>query len=215
MPIITDPAGGARALARLLFGSSDDESPTNDTSSTQAQEEIKVEQVRITRETLFDKLWKNYPVKSTYQEAYALVGGQALALHLENPDAYTNACALRFSRALNYSGYTISSSDGSRGGVVKGGDGLKYLIRVKDAIKFVKKSFGEPTEVYRANEIDMAEVSNSISGKTGIIIFDVAGWGDASGHVTLWNGEDCGDSCYFTHHGSSVRTMEILFWEID
>lgn len=213
MPIITDPAGGARALVRLLFGSSDDENPTNDTSSTQAQEEIKVEQVRITRETLFDKLWKNYPKVDTAREAYSLVGGQALELHLENPSGYANSCALKFSRSLNYSGITIGKSE-SGFYTVKGEDNLNYLLRVAEMIRFVEKQFGSPTQVYDASEFTMSEVHSNLMGKTGIIIFDVKGWSDATGHVTLWNGSTCGDHCYF-YPNSPARTDRVIFWEID
>lgn len=211
MPILPDTARGARELILRIFGSDNED----DTSSTQAKEKIEIKTVQIRKVTLFDELWENYPVNSTYTEAYTLVGGQALALHLENPDAYTNACALRFSRSVNYTGYNISRRDSSRGGAVKGGDGLTYLIRVKDAIKFVKNNFGEPTKTFKSNDHNMSEVRNKLTNKRGIIIFDVAGWGDASGHVTLWNGKTCGDHCYFTHDNPDIQTTEIFFWEID
>ncbi|WP_288384156.1 T6SS effector amidase Tae4 family protein [uncultured Acinetobacter sp.] len=58
------------------------------------------------------------------------------------------------------------------------------------------------------------DVSSQLVNKKGIIIFKVSGWGDASGHVTLWNGNDCGDSCYFTHNQPNVITTEILFWNL-
>lgn len=38
---------------------------------------------------------------------------------------------------------------------------------------------------------------SNLSNKKGIIVFDVSGWSDASGHATLWNGVTCSDSCYF------------------
>lgn len=68
-----------------------------------------------------------------------------------------------------------------------------------------------------ANNKDPAgglDVSSRFAGKTGVLIFDVSGWGDASGHVTLWNGRDCGDTCYFVHDQPGVRTIEVMFWEL-
>ena len=56
------------------------------------------------------------------------------------------------------------------------------------------------------------EITNEVGA--GIIVFKVSGWGDASGHVTLWNGNDCGDSCYFIHSTPNVRTTDILFWNL-
>ncbi|MCA0393993.1 MAG: type VI secretion system amidase effector protein Tae4 [Proteobacteria bacterium] len=47
-----------------------------------------------------------------------------------------------------------------------------------------------------------------------MVIFEVSGWGDASGHVTLWDGSSCGDHCYFVHDQPGVQTTRILFWEL-
>lgn len=187
---------------------------SNQTSNTRSSQEHRAQAVRITRNTLFKKLWSNYPVRSSALEAYRVAGGQALAYHLGDPIAYANACAIRFSRSLNYSGYTISKSASSPGGWAKGGDGLIYLIRVKDMIKLVTKKFGRPTSTFMSSHISMSEVQHQLMGKTGIIIFDVTGWGDATGHVTLWNGSTCGDSCYFNPN-PPAKTDKVLFWEID
>lgn len=51
-------------------------------------------------------------------------------------------------------------------------------------------------------------------GLKGILVFSVTGWGDATGHVTLWNGSDCGDHCYFVHDQPSVSTTLVQFWEL-
>ncbi|MGH8083938.1 MAG: type VI secretion system amidase effector protein Tae4 [Lysobacter sp.] len=142
-------------------------------------------------------------------DVYALAGGNAYELYKENPTGYANACALRLSRAFNYGGLTITAS--ATGYKVKGGDGKNYLLRVTDMIAFVKANFGAPDTSVEPNGRD---VSTRFSGKTGILIFDVSGWGNATGHVTLWNGADCGDHCYFIHDQPSVETTKILFWEL-
>ena len=38
---------------------------------------------------------------------------------------------------------------------------------------------------------------HDFKGLNGILVFNVNGWNDASGHVTLWNGSACSDHCYF------------------
>ena len=185
---------------------------SSNTSSSRASSNGNIQSVNISRETLFKKLWRNYPVGKSASDTYKLVGGQAYMLHKENPDSYTNACALRLSRSLNYSGYKIKKRE-SGFYTVKGDDKLSYLLRVKEMIKLIKSKFGTPTSTFNSSSTSMASVSNKLAGKTGIIVFDVSGWSDATGHVTLWNGNTCGDSCYFTPH-APAKTEQILFWEI-
>lgn len=158
----------------------------------------------------FNDVWANYPLHMAAPDVYKLVGGTAYALFLENPEGYANACALRLSRSFNYGGLIITSK--ATGYKVKGGDGKNYLLRVRDMIAFVEANFGNPDLVIKPNGQDK---STDFRGKKGVLIFNVTGWGDASGHVTLWNGADCGDHCYFTHPTQpNAKTTEILFWEL-
>lgn len=157
----------------------------------------------------FTDLWSHYPVHMSAPDVYKLVGGQAYDLYQENPADYANACALRLSRALNYGGMEVSEK--TAGYKVRGGDKKLYLLRVKDMINFVSKKYGEPDRTIKTSGNDH---SKDFSGMQGILIFKVKGWGDASGHVTLWNGTDCGDNCYFVHDNPAVKTTEILYWEL-
>lgn len=165
--------------------------------------------VQVNRPQFLD-LWAHYPVKMAAGDVYALVGGQANQLYAENPTGYANACALRLSRSLNYGGMPIKPS--TKGYKVKGADGKQYLLRVREMITFVEKNFGKADIYFKPNNNE--DVSSQLTGKKGIIIFKVSSWGDATGHVTLWNGADCGDSCYFIHHHASIKTTEILFWDL-
>lgn len=161
------------------------------------------------RRPRFSTLWEHYPVAMQAKDVYELVGGNAYELYKENPTGYANACALRLSRAFNYGGLEITSS--ASGYKVAGGDGRRYLLRVVDIIALVKANFGTP-DVEVATEGQ--DVTDQFIDKKGILIFDVSGWGDATGHVTLWNGAECGDSCYFVHSQPGVTTTKVLFWEL-
>lgn len=158
----------------------------------------------------FSDVWSNYPLGLSAPNVYQLVGGNAYDLFKTNPTGYANACALRLSRSFNYGGLTITSK--ATGYKVKGADDKNYLLRVKDMMAFVQANFGEPDVRVVPNGEDK---SSDFSGKKGILIFKVSGWGDASGHVTLWDGSDCGDHCYFTHPTQpNAKTTEIFFWEL-
>lgn len=161
------------------------------------------------RRPRFSTLWDHYPVGMPAPEVYQLVGGNAYELYQENPTAYANACALRLSRAFSYGGLEITST--ARGYKVQGGDGKRYLLRVVDIIALVKANFGAPDMEVTPQGSD---VSDQFRGKTGVLIFEVSGWGNATGHVTLWNGSDCGDSCYFVHGQPGATTTKVLFWEL-
>lgn len=175
----------------------------------QAQIDNQIATIRIKRPG-FANLWSNYPVNMAAPDVYKLVSGNVYALYKSNPTGYANACALRLSRSFNYGGLEISSM--ATGYKIKGGDDKNYILRVKDMISFIQANFGKPDIAIRPNGENKA---SEFSGKKGILIFNVSGWGNASGHVTLWNGLDCGDHCYFTHpNQQNTKTTEILFWEL-
>lgn len=151
-----------------------------------------------------------------------MVGGQAYKTFLwgeqqvkegkltSNP--YLNACALRFSRALNYSGMKVPSVPLLNGGKLTGEDKLNYMIRVRDVVKFVKTHLGKADYSQSpAPDVDLIHDPYLLAHK-GILHFDISGWGDASGHITLWDGCDCGDSCYFMPSNATLK--QVNFWEL-
>lgn len=165
--------------------------------------------IQVKRPKFYD-VWFSYPRKMAAPEVYYLVGGQAFELYKGNPTGYANACALRLSRAFNYGGVPLKQS--TAGYHVKGEDGKPYLLRVTDMIKFVEKNLGKADLSLKPT--NNQDLSSQLKGKQGIIIFKVTGWNNATGHVTLWNGYDCGDSCYFIHSNPNTTTNEILFWNL-
>ncbi|MCM1981745.1 T6SS effector amidase Tae4 family protein [Lyngbya confervoides] len=123
------------------------------------------------------------------EEVYKELGGRILYNHEHWPDAFNNTCALRVSRALNYSDAPIPFIPRE---TISGSDKLWYIFRVKDMEKYLTKKYGAPEIVSEGTAI------LKFLGKKGIIIFDTQGaWSDATGHVDLWNGASCIGKCYF------------------
>lgn len=103
---------------------------------------------------------------------------------------------------------------GIKGGVHKGSDKLNYWYRVRELAPYLSDNLGKPEIDIKLDKIEMpinlrkknnltqeewTQVWNSktkisqeewskINTTKGIIIFDVTGWYDATGHFTLWDG---------------------------
>lgn len=112
---------------------------------------------------------------------------------------FTNGCAIRMSYVFNQVGVTIPYMEDK---VSSGENGKWYLFRVRDLITFLQREFGTPDKT----------VSNpkpsDFKQKKGILVFEVDIWDDATGHVTLWDGITCSDSCYFP------QARRASFWEL-
>lgn len=119
------------------------------------------------------------------------IGGkveQNIILGVKDPlHGFTNACAIRMSYSLNYSGVIISRGSWQ---TVSGADRKWYIYRVSDLVTFLRLSFGEPDKTVKNPK------PKNFEENKGILVFRV-NWSDASGHVTLWNGSSCSDHCHF------------------
>lgn len=67
--------------------------------------------------------------------------------------------------------------------------------------QYLKETYGPP------KIIDASEYKQTLSGKKEIIVFEVSGWQDATGHADLWNGFSCVGSDY------GNKADQIFFWE--
>ncbi|QLE84476.1 hypothetical protein FLM48_04850 [Shewanella sp. Scap07] len=101
---------------------------------------------------------------------------------------FENACAIRMSYVLNTIGVKVPYLKGK---TISGGRGNWYLYRVSDLIDFLYDTFGEPDTVVPSPS------ASKLENFRGILVVEVQGWGDASGHATIWNGINCSDECYF------------------
>jgi hypothetical protein len=142
---------------------------------------------------------------------YSSVGGDVLALYNTNPVKYQNTCALRVSKALNYSGVTIPPGDGR----FRGADGKYYFLGASTLAKWLKLTFGTPTG---SNHITSTQggpggvyFPGLVSGKKGIYVMipKVPQDFGASGHVDILNNGWCDGGCFF---GPNVS--EIFIWEL-
>ena len=154
----------------------------------------------------WDELLKHFPNKKA-GEVFTEIGGKVKLNY--DIGVFTNACATRVSRALNYSlgnhEIPFFKTKNSKGEdviqVSSGGKKLWYIFRVKALIEYLTDFYGSPKIV------SPGKYKQSLRGKKGIIVYEVKGWNDASGHADLWSGTDAvGDD-----YGS--KSYNILFWE--
>jgi hypothetical protein len=62
----------------------------------------------------------------------------------------------------------------------------------------MKGEYGKADISTKSTGKDFDAKVSEIKGQKGVIVFDVTGWGDASGHVTIYDGKGgCGHDCYF------------------
>ncbi|MCL2894490.1 type VI secretion system amidase effector protein Tae4 [Brenneria tiliae] len=130
----------------------------------------------------------NIPVSDVGKQIGGNVGLN-IKLGEEDPtQGFTNACAIRMSYTLNYSGVKIERGTWK---TVSGSDRNWYIFRVKDLIPYLRYKFGAPDKTVKNPAI------GDFVNMKGILVFTVDSWSDASGHATLWNGSTCSDHCYF------------------
>lgn len=139
---------------------------------------------------------------------YSYIGGAVWQARLSNPNITRNTCAIRLSKALNYSGVIIPNIPGK---TFKGADNKYYFLMAKDINKWMRKTFGTNPSTsstpYNANHHHFTGIQ---AGEYGInlpdLLIDKKGiyslvsnnptWG--SGHADLlYDDILCGNNCHF------------------
>ena len=146
----------------------------------------------------FARAWSLFAeVKISVKEVGNKIGGKVKA----NTDSgvFQNACPMRMSYVLNYSGFPIPARQNYA--VVSGDDKKSYMYRVNDMMDFLKRSFGAPDITVKSPRLA------NFAGKQGILLIQGHGWQNARGHVTLWNGSICSD---FRFHYTNNQTSNAL-----
>lgn len=145
----------------------------------------------------YSRLAEHYPL-GELEQVKKLIGGKV------NASWVKNSCAIRMSRAFNYGAFHIPRIDGLS--VVSGEDKLWYAYRVREVMSWLKRLWGRPQVVI--NYATRIGVPEALLGKKGILAVEVP-FSDATGHITLWNGEKCiDDSDYFD------MATRVSLWEI-
>jgi hypothetical protein len=125
----------------------------------------------------FDTLRGNYP-DGDPNKVKSSIGGKV------NADWITNTCAIRLSRALNYSGVHIPTHYEGLS-VLSGADGMFYAFRMRELKKWLGATFGEPN-IVKMQPSGGHITRQSFAGMHGVA-FDID-FDDASGHLDLWDG---------------------------
>ena len=152
------------------------------------------------------ELEKNFPNKGA-GDVFAEIGGKVKLNY--DIGVFKNACATRVSKALNFSlgGHEIpffktkDSDDKDVVQVSSGGKKLWYIYRVKALVQYLTQTYGAP------RPIDVAKYKQELKAKKGIIVFEIKGWDDATGHADLWDGSKVVRDDYGT------KAHKITFWE--
>lgn len=142
----------------------------------------------------FSNMYNNYPKNSTNGDMFVpdvcnLIGGQVKIKFDQHNIA--NACALRVSRALNYSGVTIPYIANQ---TLQGADGKNYFIYAANLYNWLVKTLG-PHEIHKTRAEGYPNGSGFLKQLMGIqnrgiyIMKPIPSSAfTASGHATLWGG---------------------------
>lgn len=159
----------------------------------------------------WDDFNSSYP-RSNGEDLVEYVGGAVQQAYNQYPSLSRGYCALKVSRALNYSGITIPPITTTNGnpGTLQGSDGKYYFLNAKALNKWMRETFGTNPETtttpYNANHYHFTgedggtngeNFPNLVNGLKGIysMVSTNAQW--ASGHADLIENETCVFGCHF------------------
>lgn len=147
-----------------------------------------------------------YSPAQSAERVAVLIGGE-VARRIRDPipeHRWVNTCAIRMSYILAQAGMPIPHLSGK---TIPGRGHHQYFYRVKALRSFLQQRWGHA-------DVQLNQPRNGLwlSGKQGVIIFGVSGWGDASGHASLFNGSSCYDKCYFNSPGAKYQTRDAVLW---
>ena len=151
-------------------------------------------------------------------DVYELVGGSLWTSHQNDIyNNYQNACSIRGSRGLLYSGINIPilTYPGVGQRTQKGGDQNNYILDAVSFDKFMRDKFGAPTyELTPPDCNDPQKVMEFLKGKNGIYVIINSSHQQAgySGHVDAIIDGKCISNAYVTPNGG---VKSIAIWELE
>ena len=152
----------------------------------------------------FDLLLDSYP-NLPLAKVKTMIGARVDA------DYVTNACTLRISRALNYSGVKVPFIKDAKGKqqTLKGSDALWYIFRVSVLEKYLNDTYGR-ADISVKGKPDEGVSRDPFLNAKGIIGMRVKIWTDATGHFTLWDGRKFVDD----HDAYLSVASEVWLWKV-
>jgi len=151
----------------------------------------------------FEAMWDAYPNPGgPAAEAKRTIGGAV------DVPWITNTCVVRVSRSFHASGNPIPADPDDGLATARGSDGKPYALRVHEFTRWLRRRYGAPELAHEYPPPGGGAIPTELVGRQGVIVFDVDGWTDASGHLDLWNGARCRHADYF------ARANKVLLWEV-
>ena len=147
-----------------------------------------------------------YP-NETSAQLYGVVGGAVAQAQIDHPIETQNGCALKVSRALNYSGITIPNIPSTSGnpGTLQGADGKYYFLNAKSLNIWMRKTFGVSPTNSKHHHFTAQDGGNKgedfpdlVKNKKGIfsMVSNNTKW--AYGHADILRLDgSCKAGCYF------------------
>jgi hypothetical protein len=162
------------------------------------------------------------PLYNTPLKMYNSIGGD-VATYYSGPN--TNTCAIRLSKALNYSGVTIPNIPNQ---TFRGEDNKYYFKAAYQINLWMRKTFGtnpastlNPVTSYNSNHHQYTQAQAGVhgvnlpallNGKHGIYSIYSSNFAWASGHADLLNSNaTCGNHCLF--YEAPIYRLDI--WELN
>lgn len=156
----------------------------------------------------FREAWQAFETVNVPVKMVGDLIGDKVKLNIDN-GIFNNACPIRISYVLNQTGFKITKKQNIA--MSSGRDGQWHLYRVVGAIEYLQSTFGQPEVIIKG-----APSYADFKDKKGILAVKGTGWGDARGHITLWNGTKCSGSCHLSEspdNGTFVPE-EAYLWEL-
>jgi hypothetical protein len=135
------------------------------------------------------------------------IGGSVQQAYNDYPTLSRGYCALKVSRALNYSGITIPQITTTSGkpGTVQGGDGKYYFLNAKALNAWMRETFGTNPEnpnhhhfTSQQGGTNGGNFPNLVAGLKGIysMVSTDSNW--ASGHADIIENQICLSGCHLS-----------------
>jgi hypothetical protein len=154
-------------------------------------------------------LQTNYPKTADPKEVVKDTLGASHWL-MKDPDL--NTCAIRLSRAFNYGGAPLKRMTDVH--FEMGTDGLRYLIRADDFVKYCRKHFGKPDVTKEAT--NAADLQAAIGGKPGVLFFRLTKETSPGKTVKRWlyGHADVWDGAAVWYNDVLFKTWEVTLWSV-